>query len=388
MRTRRSLLLRFLMGLIAIVASAQSAVAHDSGNIIFYWTEGWGGSPGLLRTNTTGTFTDELTQPPPGYVDESASWSPTGLSVAFGRRAGSRDTQNEPVYEDPTIIVVDRLGRRERPLAKGILPIWSGWSPNKIAFATEGSEHPLRGRRYQCLDIINHDGTGLQRLSCVNNDPLCTEFDTCFPEYTKLAWSQDGKYIVGHMKVLVARSGPGPAPWWFYQIHATEVATGRVFEVRIPNGEQDYPMTFSMGPGTTLYLGTVSYQTGQPTVYKLNFLTGAFTRITDGSTPLVSPDFKKIAYTLPSGGNRYARLYIANVDGSGATPVAGPSPNVSVFPLDWSRDSSHVLLQRIQYFNNPPLYPMIRSLNLVTTTGAWRTVRWGGGADAGAWHQR
>jgi Tol biopolymer transport system component len=389
-RRAGSRVLRLLLGLVVALAGAQSAIAHDSGNILFYWTEGWGGTPGLFRTNTSDTFSDELTQPPDGYVDEFPSWSPTGLSVVFERRAGSRDLQNEVVHQDPTIMVVDRLGRRERPLAKGALPIWSGWSPNKIAFVTEGPEYPSRGKRYQCLNIVNHDGTGLRRLSCVEDDPSCTEFDTCFPEYTKLAWSPDGKYIVGHMKTLVARSGPGPAPWWFYQIYATEVATGRVFQVRIPNWEQDEPMTFSMGSGTTLYLGTVSYLSGQPTpsIYKLNFLTGGFTRITDGSMPLVSPDFRKIAYTLPSGGNRYARLYIANVDGSGATPVAGPSSGVTVFPLDWSRDSSHVLLQRTQYASSGPSYPMLRSLHLVTTTGVWRTARWGGGADTDAWQQR
>ncbi|RPE81936.1 PD40 domain-containing protein [Vulcaniibacterium tengchongense] len=375
---------KLLIGLSIALAGVQSAAAGDGGDILFY--EGSEG-PALFRSNTTGTFTDALTQPPAEYTDHSASWSPTGLSVAFERSFHWYRQEPEPGSEmyhyrhrDPTIIITDRQGQRERPLIKGVLPAWSGWSPNKIAF---GMLRAPDDTKSECIHVINADGTGLQRIGCVGAiaDHHCTEFYTCFPELRKLAWTRTGKYIVAHVATLGKRLfSPVPDEYWVYTLFAAEVATGRLVELPSPFlvSDMSNPISFSVGAGDTVYYDAMEWS--GPAIYRMHLPTNTLTRVMDGSAPLVSPDGKKIAFTQRDGSNRYSRLFVANADGSGAVHLAGPTAGVQVVPLDWSADGSHILLQRRQGYNH--------SLHLVTTTGQWRTVRRNAGAETGAWQQR
>lgn len=357
------------------VFGAAPALAADNGNIIFYR------AAGLLRTNTTGTFTATLTNPPPGYTDEAASWSRNGQHVAFLRRPGARDQWQRDVSSF-VVMLVDRYGQRERSLIRAWSPTWSTPPVNRIAFLT-GT------RDSSCISVINPDGTGLQRLGCIRDviGPgyyLCQEFVTCYPEYEQLAWSRDGRYIIS--RVITELSSPTSLRWT-YSLWRMDVSTGQ--QVQIPGTpDNEAEMAISVGPGTSLYYDTpTEYNptTGvTSSIYKVDFLSGSPVRITDGFAPMVSPDGRKLAFTRPttvpiSGTNRYSRLYVANADGTAQRRLTNPLANVQFIPLDWSADSGRILLQR--------LAPDRSSLHLVSTTGTWVTVRSNGHAEAGSWYQ-
>lgn len=351
-----------------LLLAAASASAHDAGNIIYHEA----GASALRRTNTVGTFSAVLTHPPAGYTDESASWSPTGRSVVFERRAGSRDEAYDG--QDRQIVVVDRLGRRERVIATGFRPAWSGWSPNRIAFVG----WPFMDiPELQCLYTINADGTDLQRLSCVEalgpTMPWCTEFYTCYHQYQDLAWSRDGRHVIAHVGTLVVNYQNPSDRFWMYTMWRTRTTTRE--QSRVPGSPDAIaPIAFSMSASPTLYYG----QSDRPAIFQLNYLTGAKVQVAEGFLPSASPDATKFAFVRSKGADLHARLYVANADGSAQTPLAGPTAGVSVAPLDWSGDSSHILLQRSQ--------PGRQSLHRVTTTGQWGTVRWNGLAEPGAWY--
>lgn len=354
-----------------------AANAQDSGNIVYHDAA----SSSLKRTNTLGSFSQSLTHPPAGYTDESASWSPTGRSVVFERRQGARDETYDG--QDRQIVVVDRLGRRERVIATGFAPVWSGWSPNRIAFV--GWPY-MNIPELQCVYTIHHDGTGLQLLSCVEQlgptMPWCTTgVHTCYQKYRKLAWSRDGRYVIAHVATFVINHADPTDQFWMYTLWRTRVSDRA--QARVPNSPDAIdPIDFSMAAGNTLYYGTLEQPEAGvdiPVIHRVNFITGAGARVAEGSLPIVSPDATGLAFTAPQGANRHGRLYYANADGSGARLLAGPTTTARVAPLDWSRDGSHILLQRSE--------AELNSLHLVTLTGAWRTVRRNAVAEAGAWHQ-
>ena len=361
-----------------LVAGAPLAMAHDSGNILYY--DGDIG-PRLHRTNSAGTFTDELTFPPGEYVDHSASWSPGGSSVVFERSFRWFRVDGNYEHQDPTVIVTDRLGQRERALIKGVLPVWSGAATNKIAFGSV----PEGATNSECIHTINPDGTGLQRIACVNYPArtLCDEFFTCLSELRKLAWTRDGKYIVALVGTFVTRlSNPSPNDYWAHRLYAVEVATSRLFEVRsvVDPHEQHAPLSFVVGPDNTVYYDAIDWSGGvsTPTIYKVDLATNALTRIIAGSAPILSPSGSRLAYTQRDGDNRYSRLFIANADGTAPRQVGAATPGVELVPLDWSPCNRVLVLRKQDYYNH--------SLHLVNAaSGVWRPIRQNAGAEQGAW---
>jgi Tol biopolymer transport system component len=375
--TKVQLLVVTLVALAVSGLAIADAVAQDAGNIVYHDP----GASELKRTNTLGSFSQTLTHPPAGYTDQSASWSPTGRSVVFERRLGSRNTAYDG--QDRQIVVVDRLGQRERVIATGFAPVWSGWSPNKIAFV---SWPYMNIPEFQCIYVINHDGTGLQPLSCAESlsdtMPWClTGIYTCYQKYQQLAWSHDGRYVIAHVGSYAVNYNQPSDTFWRYLL--TRTRTSDRAQARVPNTPDALePIAISMANGVTLYYGTMDSSgsgPATPAIYRVNFLTGVQSRVVSGSRPVVSSDFSKFAFTGADGSNRYARLFYANADGSGALPLAGPTSGVTVAPLDWSRDSSHVLLQRTQGGQD--------SLHLVTLMAKWRTVRKNSSAEVDAWYQ-
>lgn len=376
------IVLRALLWLL-LASGAPVAVAHDSGNILFHDVVDSAEGPQLRRINSAGTFTDELTTPPAEYVDHSASWSPGGSSVVFERSYRWHRLDSNYKHHDPTIVITDRLGQRERTLYRGVFPVWSGASTNKIAFGTV----PEGATNSECIHIINPDGTGLQRIACVAWEArtLCDEFFTCLSELRKLAWTRDGKYIVALVGSFVTRlSNPSPNDYWAHRLYAVEVATGRLFELRsvVDPHEQNQPISFVVGPNNTVYYDGIDL-TGTPSIYRVDLDTNALTRITTGSAPILSPSGSRLAYSQREGTNRYGRVFIANADGTAPKALGTATPGIELVPLDWS-PCNRVLVLRKQDDLDHNHYN--RSLHLVNAaSGVWRTIRENAGAEQGAW---
>ena len=383
LRSARHVVLRVLIPLL-LVAGAPLAVAHDSGNIIFHDVLDGDSGPRLHRVNSAGTFTDELTIPPAEYVDHSASWSPDGWSVVFERSYRWYRLYRDYEHHDPTIVITDRLGQRERTLYRGVFPAWSGASTNKIAFGAV----PEGATNSECIHTINPDGTGLQRIACVDwpARALCDEFFTCLSELRKLAWTRDGKYIVALVGTFVTRlSNPSPNDYWAHRLFAVEVATGRLFELRsvVDPHEQNQPISFVVGPDNTVYYDGIDL-TGTPSIYRVDLDTNALTRITSGSAPMLSPSGSRLAYSQRDGNNRYGRVFIANADGTAPRPLGTATPGVELVPLDWSPCNRVLVLRRQDGLDHNHYQ---RSLHLVNAaSGVWRTIRQNAGAEQGAWY--
>lgn len=374
-RSARRIVVRVLVPLLLAVG-APLATAHDSANIIFY--EGDIG-PRLHRVNSAGTFTDELSFPPSEYVDHSASWSPGGSFVVFERSNSWFRVDGDYKHRDPTVVITDRLGQRERTLYRGVFPAWSGAPTNKIAFGTV----PEGATNSECIHTINPDGTGLQRIVCVAwpARTLCDEFFTCLSELRKLAWSRDGKYIIALVGSFVTRlSDPSPNDYWAHRLYAVEVATGRLFELRstVDPHEQHQPLSFVVGPNNMVYYDAIDWD-GTPTIFRVDLDTNAVTRIASGSAPILSPSGSRLAYSQRDGDNRYSRVVISNADGSAPRPLGTAMPGVELVPLDWSPCNRVLVLRKQDHYNH--------SLHLVNAaSGAWRTIRQNAGAEQGAWY--
>jgi hypothetical protein len=98
----------------------------------------------------------------------------------------------------------------------------------------------------------------------------------------------------------------------------------------------------------------------------------------DGFSPVVSGNESKLAFTRRDGNwNQHSRLYVAN--GTLQRRLTNATPDVEFIPLEWSADSSRVLIFRSA--------PDRHSLHLASVGGSWSTVRSNGRAQPGAWYK-
>jgi Tol biopolymer transport system component len=301
-----------------------------------------------------------LTPTVEGVHDTGASWSPRGTRVVFERRdtnARNRDT----------LFVADRQGNVRR-LVPGTGPYRTpAWGPqDRIAFVS------VRGDQ-QCLSVVDADGHHRRDLFC----PAAPA------EMMRPVWSTDGSrlfvatgYYSGRIDIV-----------WHAQAWQVDAATG--VARKLVEGDMEEARTLAFSPDGTRGIYSDSYPTEMTLV---DFRSGNISTLGVGCFPRWSPDGSRIAYTgeVYEGApdfRYYEPLFVMDADGSDARRITTARVDNHIYaPVDWSRDGTRVLANRI-VFTDPSVTHRTTSLRIVDVDTGEVTRMPAGYAEPGAWFE-
>jgi Tol biopolymer transport system component len=301
-----------------------------------------------------------LTPAVEGVHDTGASWSPRGTRLVFERRDANARNRD-------TLFVADRRGNVRR-LVPGPGPYRTpAWGPqDRIAFVS------VRNDR-QCLSLVDADGHHRRELFCLPSPS----------EMARPVWSPDGStlyvaagYYSGRIDIV-----------WHAQAWRVDAATGAA--QKLAEGQMEEARTLTFSPDGTRGI----FSDGYPTEMMLvDFRTGETTDIGVGCFPRWSPDGSRIAYTgevyeeAPEF-RYYQPLFVMDADGSDGRRITTARVENHIYaPVDWSRDGTRVLANRI-VFTDPSVTQRTTSLRIVDVDSGEVTRMPAGYAEPGAWFE-
>lgn len=277
-------------------------------------------------------FERRLTRAGAGRIDGSASWSPDGKRISFTRTGGKDGSQ---------VRVVDWTGRNDRLIGKGRDPVWSPYQRDQMAFI-EGSN------AYNCLTVLNPDGTGKRRLSCLKVRAEGGESPHRFwARYVQPRWSADGRFIyVTRHRWMTGGGDPNND----YDIRRIDADTGEVMDLTADRSDGLYSLPQPARDGAWVaycdcLLAEPDYYTNR--VGRFDLRTRTPKVLADGRNPLVSRDDKTIAFVDALG-----RLATVAVQG-GRPRVLGDDVQASYVPVAWYPGDRALLVNKSRYVTVP-----------------------------------
>ena len=303
-----------------------------------------------------------------GTLDLGARWSPHGRDIVFERVATADWFTESQIYR------LDRAHGRIQQITIGKsrhqFPVWGprGW----IAFIDGGVDN------HQCLALVRPNGGDQHTLFCPG--PADGAFQA--PQ-----WSLDGKQLF----VEIHYAGTvGLNPPLYSDVYRVDAATGQA--TRIFHMASADPATLAISPdgtrgiytwNTTSAMAIVNFKTGKITG-------GEFGNLLGGS-PSWSHDNRHFAFsrTIAVQGSPFpfvAVFVMCAVSGEVRQLTNHPDGFDAYYPVEWSRDDSHILLNRTLRIVDGSNKGVYNSVNLLDVdTQAISTVADEGTADEGAW---
>jgi Tol biopolymer transport system component len=274
----------------------------------------------------TGTVR-QLTTATDRVFDATATWSPDGSQVVFGRKSSAALGERDTLQVLPT-------GNAQRPhallhgLGQFALPAWGPGS--RIAFVSSNSTG-------QCVSVVDSSGRNRRDLFCAAS-----------AEFQQPKWSADGARLFVAASVPEGRLGEQ----WHARAYRIDVATGST--KLMSDLVMDYPLALTFSPDGTR---GVYADIAASDMTLVDFRTGA-SRVLPrtGHSPLWSPDGKRIAFTgevyevVPGNVRYYEPLYVMNASTFGIRRVTDSRiPDHAYTAAQWSKDNVHVLVNRRTY---------------------------------------
>lgn len=361
----------------AVVASASAAsamsaqAATPTGKIVFTRSQ-------MTADNAPRNRSLWLLDVPSGQVralttatdrvfDATATWSPDGAQLVFGRNAtGAQQGTRLSLQVMPT-------GGAQRPHAllhgqgQFARPAWG--PGNRIAFVSSNSTG-------QCVSIVDSTGRNRRDLFCAAS-----------AEFQQPKWSSDGSRLFVAASVPEGRLGES----WHARAYRINVATGAA--TLLSDLVMDYPLALTFSPDGTRGVYSDIAASDMTIVDFRNGATTVVARL--GHSPLWSPDGKRIAFTgevyeVTTGNVRYYEpMYVMNPSGTGIRRITDSRiANHAYTAAQWSKDGIHLLVNRRTYAAadeglERPLFAM-RLIN--ADTRALKALP-SGYAEAGGWYE-
>ncbi|WP_233841593.1 hypothetical protein [Dyella sp. 2HG41-7] len=359
----------------AFASSVQAAGQAPGGSILYTQTHvDTSDSPdgtALYRASTAGGAAATLLPLTVGTLDLGARWSPHGGDVVFERVATA------DWFTESQIYTMDRSGGKLKQITLGKsrhqLPVWgsSGW----IAYIDGGVD------TNQCLALVRPSGGDQHVVFC----PGPTDAVFQAPQ-----WSIDGRklFVEVHYYGVVSVNPPA-----YSDVYRVDVASGKA--TRVSHLEIGDVAHLSISPdGThgvyawdsTSAMEVVDFTTGKTKGSEF----GSFY----GSSPVWSRDSRYVAFSnnvnVPgSSYGTFGAVFVMPADGSAVRQITThPVAFEYYYPVAWSDDESHILLDRTRYIIQGPQEGEYMSVHLLDiATQGISTVTANGTADEGAWMQ-
>ncbi|WP_333676265.1 hypothetical protein [Dyella sp.] len=324
----------------------------------------------IYLASAAGGKVRQLTPLTIGTRDLGAHWSTHGHVVVFERVATADWFTQSQIYR------LDRNNGRLRQITLGKsrhqYPVWGprGW----IAFIDGGVDN------HQCLALVRPNGGDQHVLFCPG--PADGAFQP--PQ-----WSLDGRQLFVEIHYF---GDVGLTPPSYSDVYRVDAATGKT--TRISHLNTGDPAHLAISPDGTRGIYTWDATSAMEIV---NFTTGRTTggEFSElyGSSPSWSHDSKHFAFTrnvavtgspFPFG----AVFVMCSVSGKVRQLTNKPDGFDFYYPAGWSRDDSHILLNRTHYITTGPDAGEYFSVNMLdVNTQAISVVANGGTVDEGAWEE-
>ena len=332
MKTRQ--LTASICALLLSALSASSVVAQTStASILFIRgvTQPGGDDYGIRlgRVQPSGEGVAWLTPLIYGVLFHGGGWSPAGSAVVY-ERSGEGASQ---------LYVVNRQGGNMRQITTGPNSnTAASWGPNGIiAFINRDNEIDEITSR-DCLGTVRPDGTQQHIVFCPPRPPGAE--NSRYVVLSQPQWSADGKCVY-----VVAGSSEGSLEprMWFSDAYRVNVATGTAVRLtrQVFTGALFVRYPLAISPD-----GTRGVYGGNP-MHTIDFATNTLRPLsTSGDDPVFSKDGRKVAFDRENSNGR-RRVYVMNADGSHIRrALANPEPGSEYVPVDWSFDSTRVLVNQ------------------------------------------
>ncbi|MFC3652893.1 TolB family protein [Dyella humi] len=364
-------------GLSAAVCASGSQAAEQapSGSILFSQThvDAFDSPDGtaLYRAPAVGGAVTKLAPLTIGTLDLGARWSPLGHAVVFERVATTDWFTESEIYR------MDRNAGELRQITVGKsrhqLPVWG--PSNWIAYIDGGVD------TNQCVALVRPNGDDQHTLFC----PGPTDAVFQAPQ-----WSLDGSelFVEVHYYGVVGVNPPA-----YSDVYKVDVATGKAARISHLNIGDVAHLSISPDGTHGVYawdatsaMEVVDFTTGKSLGSEFGDLYGA--------SPSWSRDGRYIAFaqTVNVPGSSYGTfgaVFAMSADGSRVRQITThPVAFDYYYPVEWSQDDSHILLNRTRYIiqgEHAGAYFSVHVLDVATQ--AISNVTDNGTADDGAWGQ-
>ena len=311
---KRSVLSRTLCALIIGLGSSTAAAA-GGGKLALYKPESpWSDPPYdviAVIDDVDQPVPRVLTNPPDFTIDSSPSWSPGGKQLIFQRYKGETDIS--AIYR----VNVDGSGLTQVLSSQHDTygpPKWGPRGTGLIAFVTHRSAK-------DCVTVMAPNGSGRRDVICPTGSGGSRR------SISELQWFPNGK------QVLVCTSRQNTPS----NLRRVNIATGAS---RLLLSSAKCPARSSIASdGKQLAVEL------DGSVYLLDATTGSRRFLTYGTSPVFSPDGKRVAFSRKHGDDYYP-VFIVDVDGTHLDQVTPPNQGryLSQAPLQWSADGSRILV--------------------------------------------
>ena len=360
----------------AVYASgSQAAEQAPSGSILFSQThvDAFDSPDGtaVYRAPAAGGTVTKLAPLTIGTLDLGARWSPLGHAVVFERVATTDWFTESEIYR------MDRNAGELRQITVGKsrhqLPVWG--PSNWIAYIDGGVD------TNQCLALVRPNGDDQHALFC----PGPTDAVFQAPQ-----WSLDGRelFVEVHYYGVVGVNPPA-----YSDVYKVDVATGKAARISHLNIGDVAHLSISPDGTHGVYawdatsaMEVVDFTTGKSLGSEFGDLYG--------TSPSWSRDGRYIAFAqsvnVPgSSYGTFGAVFAMSADGSRVRQITThPVAFDYYYPVEWSQDDSHILLNRTRYIiqgEHEGTYFSVHVLDVATQ--AISNVTDNGTADDGAWGQ-
>ena len=208
-------LMLLIVGVLALPAPLQATVSGEEGMIAFVSNRD--GNSEIYVMEADGSGQVNLTNRPGDQ--HSPTWSPDGQQIAYVHNRAA-----------PSIWLMDADGGDRRFLVDGYDPSWSP-DGKQIAFIAGGSVSEFNAEQGASLWVINVDGTGLQRRTYPESDPVYLELRNENPRARVYdagpVWFPDGRSIL----FFRANEITYYVNSWSYSAHRLDLATGTLTSI-------------------------------------------------------------------------------------------------------------------------------------------------------------
>ena len=363
------------LGVAMYASGSQAAGQAPSGSILYSQTHvnAFDSPDGtaLYRAPAAGGAVTKLAPLTVGTLDLGARWSPLGRSVVFERVATTDWFTESEIYRMD--LSVGKLRQITLGKSRHQLPVWG--PGNWIAYIDGGVD------TNQCLALVRPNGDDQHVLFC----PGPTDAVFQAPQ-----WSLDGRELFVEVHYYGAVGINPPA---YSDVYKVDVATGKAARISHLNIGDVARLAISPDGTRGVYawdatsaMEVVDFTTGK----SLGSEFGDFY----GASPSWSRDGKYIAFTrnvnVPgSSYGTFGAVFAMSADGSHVRQITThPVAFDYYYPVQWSEDGSHILLNRTRYITQGAHVGEYFSVHILDVeTQAISDVTDNGTADEGAWEQ-